>query len=165
MILIEYQVELDYVKGHAGHEGNEGADALANQGCLLPEMPDRDWKALEEQVLARIQNYRLGVPPDQPIPSTQTTNKISMAKQQSPLGRPVHSLGSESHSSQSNTSTNFRTGIPPSGAGEATYLPLVSTVPVPKLDDQRAENPMYSAEDIPEVCSLKNTMEGDLQPD
>ena len=34
------------MKGHAGIEGNEGADQLANLGATLPEEPERDWDAL-----------------------------------------------------------------------------------------------------------------------
>ncbi len=30
----QHKVEWRWVKGHAGHPGNERADALANQGCL-----------------------------------------------------------------------------------------------------------------------------------
>lgn len=34
-----------------GEEGNENADRLANQGCWLAETPERDWAALEQEVL------------------------------------------------------------------------------------------------------------------
>ncbi|KAI0635492.1 ribonuclease H-like domain-containing protein [Trametes polyzona] len=40
------KVHLQYIKGHAGHEGNEGADQLANVGATLPSDPERDWVAL-----------------------------------------------------------------------------------------------------------------------
>ncbi|OSD01090.1 ribonuclease H-like protein [Trametes coccinea BRFM310] len=40
------KVHLQYIKGHAGHEGNEGADRMANLGATLPLQPERDWKAL-----------------------------------------------------------------------------------------------------------------------
>ncbi|OSC96690.1 ribonuclease H-like protein [Trametes coccinea BRFM310] len=39
-------VHLQCIKGHAGHEGNEGADRIANLGATLPAQPERDWKAL-----------------------------------------------------------------------------------------------------------------------
>ncbi|KAG5649726.1 hypothetical protein H0H81_002364, partial [Sphagnurus paluster] len=36
-------VSLQYVKGHSNDTGNDGADAQANLGALLPVTPDRDW--------------------------------------------------------------------------------------------------------------------------
>jgi ribonuclease HI len=41
-------VQLEYVKGHSGDVGNDGADALAVAGCYLPEIPERDWVGLKE---------------------------------------------------------------------------------------------------------------------
>jgi len=41
-------VQFDYVKGHSGNVGNDGADALAVAGCSHPEMPERDWEGLKE---------------------------------------------------------------------------------------------------------------------
>ena len=41
-------VQLEYVKGHSGDEGNNGADGLAVAGCNLPEIPERDWSGLKE---------------------------------------------------------------------------------------------------------------------
>ncbi|TDL15138.1 ribonuclease H-like protein [Rickenella mellea] len=37
-----------HVKGHAGIEGNEGADAEANSGAVLPVVAERDWVGLRE---------------------------------------------------------------------------------------------------------------------
>ena len=39
-------VKIEYVKGHSGNVGNDGADALAVAGCDLPEQPERDWAKL-----------------------------------------------------------------------------------------------------------------------
>jgi RNase H len=52
------QVRLEYVRGHAGEMGNEGADALAVRGTRLQEVEEPDWDALrfgldEERVTAR----------------------------------------------------------------------------------------------------------------
>ena len=41
-------VQFEYVKGHSGDVGNDGADALAVAGCSRPEMPERDWVGLKE---------------------------------------------------------------------------------------------------------------------
>lgn len=40
---------MDYVVGHKYYEGNEDADRLANDGCLLLEVAGQDWNALEAQ--------------------------------------------------------------------------------------------------------------------
>jgi len=40
-------VKIEYVKGHSGNVGNDGADALAVAGCDLPEEPERDWVKLK----------------------------------------------------------------------------------------------------------------------
>jgi len=45
------KVVLEYVKGHSGDVGNDGADAMANQGTLLPATPERDWEDLEQRLV------------------------------------------------------------------------------------------------------------------
>ncbi|KAI0779265.1 hypothetical protein C8Q74DRAFT_1258069 [Fomes fomentarius] len=37
------KIHLQYVKGYAGIEGNEGADQLANVGAMMAEESERDW--------------------------------------------------------------------------------------------------------------------------
>jgi len=39
------KVRFKYVRGHVGIEGNEGADAQANLGALLPVLAERNWAA------------------------------------------------------------------------------------------------------------------------
>ena len=40
------QVRLQYVRGHVGEVGNEGADALAVRGVKLHEVEEPDWDTL-----------------------------------------------------------------------------------------------------------------------
>jgi RNase H len=44
------KIRFVHVKGHSGEEGNEGADAQANKGALLPAVPERDWERLEAEL-------------------------------------------------------------------------------------------------------------------
>ena len=41
---------LEYVNGHSGDVGNDGADLMANKGSTKPELEDRDWNALEQEI-------------------------------------------------------------------------------------------------------------------
>ncbi len=62
------QVHLQYVKGHAGIEGNEGADYCANQGAVLPQEPERDWDALVDDLQNVIAEVRSSCPLEGCIP-------------------------------------------------------------------------------------------------
>jgi hypothetical protein len=44
------KVRLQHVKGHAGEEGNDGADGLANLGCGMSVVGEKDWEAMENIV-------------------------------------------------------------------------------------------------------------------
>ncbi|THH26387.1 hypothetical protein EUX98_g7802 [Antrodiella citrinella] len=66
-------VDLGYVKGHVGIEGNEGADAQANLGCELPEVEDPDWEAKGLAVQRRITDSgAVSALPHTPVASTST---------------------------------------------------------------------------------------------
>lgn len=41
---------MQHVKGHSGNEGNDGADTLANRGCLLMVSGERPWAQLAEEL-------------------------------------------------------------------------------------------------------------------
>ncbi|KAI6163745.1 hypothetical protein EDD17DRAFT_1566615 [Pisolithus thermaeus] len=47
-------IEFKHVRGHAGLEGNEAADQLANIGVSQPPLPERDWEQLERNVSKNI---------------------------------------------------------------------------------------------------------------
>lgn len=47
---MKHQIHLEYVKGHSGDQGNDGADHQANLGCVLPVTPEPDWAALKAKL-------------------------------------------------------------------------------------------------------------------
>jgi hypothetical protein len=49
------KIRLQHVKGHSGDVGNDGADAMANIGTLLPVVEDRDWEALEMKLSEQLE--------------------------------------------------------------------------------------------------------------
>ncbi|KAK7063903.1 ribonuclease H-like domain-containing protein [Favolaschia claudopus] len=50
------KVRLQYVKGHVGITGNEGADRQANLGAQDPPMKERDWAKLEVELRKCLEN-------------------------------------------------------------------------------------------------------------
>ena len=57
------EIRLQYAKGHSGDVGNDGADAMANMGTLLPAVEDRDWEALELKLLEQLEKTFVGADP------------------------------------------------------------------------------------------------------
>lgn len=88
------KVVLEYVKGHSGDTGNDGADLMANHGAVLPIQPERNWEALErelKQQLAKTDFHEepiatsevLGGPfDDLPEPQTELPKKIRKTSSQ-----------------------------------------------------------------------------------
>ncbi|KAK0208946.1 ribonuclease H-like domain-containing protein, partial [Desarmillaria ectypa] len=80
------KINLEYVQGHMGIEGNEAADRQANIGAALPELPERDWEVLEKvltnKMNAELKNMkRLS---EQPATPSRKDNPVSKPVQQSP---------------------------------------------------------------------------------
>lgn len=49
------KIRLQYVKGHSGDVGNDGADDMANRGTMLPTVEERDWEALEMKLSEQLE--------------------------------------------------------------------------------------------------------------
>lgn len=62
------KIRLQHVKGHSGDVGNDGADAMANRGALLPAVKDRDWEALEMKLSEQFKQSSIGSSGIEPVP-------------------------------------------------------------------------------------------------
>lgn len=108
-------INLEYVKGHDGDPGNEGADFQANRGCELPPVPERDWTTLEREVLARMRASRTAkqIPAgiasvsSQPPPSTPPRRAVA-ASVTSPF-RPAN--GAPPYAGRTSNSSHRDTGV------------------------------------------------------
>ena len=62
------KIRLQYVKGHSGDVGNDGADAMANRGTLLPAVEERDWEALEMKLSEQLEKGSVETNGVEPVP-------------------------------------------------------------------------------------------------
>jgi ribonuclease HI len=62
------KIRLQHVKGHSGDVGNDGADAMANRGALLPAVKERDWEALELKLLEQLEQSSVETSGVEPVP-------------------------------------------------------------------------------------------------
>ncbi|THH17906.1 hypothetical protein EW146_g2995 [Bondarzewia mesenterica] len=82
------KVSLQYVRGHMGEEGNEGADRLAVYGSSYPEAPDRDWDALRRDVEKRMRQMDQGAEEIGPTaPARSPVNVIAEMRTVTETGR------------------------------------------------------------------------------
>jgi len=134
-------VDLEYVKGHAGIEGNEMADRQANIGATMEEIPEEpDWEAKRKEVELLIQNLGNEITQMQ---GPSTTNGVSgpIAKQREELST-VRLCTQESKQAttvatqQQELQTNIQT-IP--SQKDAAKEPFVAEL---------TEDDFYSADDI-----------------
>lgn len=92
--LFGQRVHLQYVKGHSGDRGNDGADAQANLGALMPPVPERDWAKAEQDVIKQAEDERrrsMDKPPIVPL-QVASDDLPSLAESPTKMRKVSHEL-------------------------------------------------------------------------
>jgi RNase H len=84
------RIRLQYVKGHSGDIGNDGADAMANGGTLLPAVEERDWAALERKLSEQLEQGSVETSDIEPQPlplEVQDTDDVENTEEEIPSSK------------------------------------------------------------------------------
>ena len=120
-----------HVYGHRGEEGNENADSLANKGCWLPEVPEPDWAALEQEVLDDMEYWDAQDFEDELVAAVAEAAPKGPVKQASPslASTPVPAPVQAALPPVSPVRAIFRPSQGASGAQPAPPQPAVAAAP------------------------------------
>ncbi|KAG6879379.1 hypothetical protein C0992_003199 [Termitomyces sp. T32_za158] len=134
--LMGQPVRMEYVKGHSGNRGNDGADAQANKGALLPPVPERDWAKAKQELLERLEEERRfneGQPTSVPLNADVGVSELST--NQPHKVRKVSHDPSSSRSSLAPTSTELSNlqPIPTDSIATQARSPSLPRVASPSL--------------------------------
>ncbi|KAF5384883.1 hypothetical protein D9615_001108 [Tricholomella constricta] len=165
-------VHLQYVKGHSGDRGNDGADAQANLGALLPPVPERDWAKAEREVKERAEierRKRLDKPIEAPLQvsydglplNTESPRKLRKVSHELPFSRlsapitktpppKIMHTGLQTHISP-------RTGVSAPTPRAPSRAPLTRTAPFSSLSPAPSHTPNTIR--TPEILSPRATTE------
>lgn len=164
------QVRFQYVKGHSGEEGNEGADAQANKGTLLSAVPERDWDALELELREQMEIEQANRSDGQPVVPMEVeaddspTGNAMKARKVSGDGSPLAPAGYEAKASSTDpldllSTPNMNT--PPPAAPELSEPPSplkAKELPAQQFDalsTPKAKTPKAAGESMSlAACSL-----------
>ena len=101
------KIRLQYVKGHSGNVGNDGADAMANRGTLLPAVEERDWDALEMKLTEQLE--KSSVEPNGVDPEPMEVEDIDDVED---IVDEIQSESSDFHEHESHTTMAVTTSSP-----------------------------------------------------
>lgn len=82
------KVRLQYVKGHSGDEGNDGADMQANVGATMSPVPERSWETLERQFRERVEQEWRNRNEDPGMAPMEVSGPDGVFESRTPVGNP-----------------------------------------------------------------------------
>ncbi|KAF8899266.1 ribonuclease H-like domain-containing protein [Infundibulicybe gibba] len=80
-------VKFEYVKGHSGDVGNDGADAQANLGTRMALVPEPDWEELEAKVKRQMLEPERSMDVDEEVIQSGSKNRMPVTGESPPKAR------------------------------------------------------------------------------
>jgi len=156
------QVRLQYIKGHSGDPGNDGADAQANIGATLPPRPELDWSAMQSRANDLIESLIPNQTSEVSVSSTVEAQLELSETSERPKKMPKnHAIVTQNSPIASHIPTHISVPV----AQVTPILPNRSPLRSIKISDSSLDRPtIYSRSPHPELSTPESSAVPVMQP-
>ncbi|KAG6854139.1 hypothetical protein C0991_010050 [Blastosporella zonata] len=134
--LLGQEVRLEYVKGHSGDRGNDGADAQANLGALKPVEPERDWEKAEKEVTRSAEEeHSASLDKPKPVPLQVVADELAQP------GDPPRKVRKANHDLSFSRLPSASISTKPTSARSRSPPHVISPSPPPRIVEVSSSPP------------------------